>query len=140
MSYQLTISQQPTYLYAVVTGQNSTDNVRRYLEEIHNECVTRSCFRVLVEERLEWPRLAAMDVFRIAMQGSTKASGQFQAFAYVDVNAEGDLMQFAKTVAVNRDMPVVIFPTVADAHKWLVSGDNKDTQPEASMDLGGSRR
>lgn len=38
---------------------------------------------------------------------------------YVDVNAEGNLMQFAETVAVNRGIPVKIHPTVESAIAWL---------------------
>ena len=52
-------------------------------------------------ERLEGPRIGAMDVFQIAAKSSSKASRTFQAVAYVDVNA-GELMKFAETVAVNH--------------------------------------
>jgi len=31
-------------------------------------------------------------------------------------------MHFAETVALNRGLPVVLFPTVADAERWLLSG------------------
>jgi len=120
MSYDLTITQQPTYLHAIVTGLNSTNNVARYLEEIRNECMARGCFRVLIEERLEGPRLGTIDVFRIATEGSTRAQGHFEAIAYVDVNAEGDLMKFAETVAVNRSLPVAVFSSVRDAEQWLM--------------------
>lgn len=121
MSYILTIDQKPAYLHAIVTGWNSRENVERYLEEIRRECAVRSCFKVLVEERLAGPRLAMKDVFEIVAEGSRAASKAFQAFAYVDVNARGDLMQFAETVAINRGMPVRIFPTVPEAEKWLLT-------------------
>jgi hypothetical protein len=62
-----------------------------------------------------------MEVFRIAAQGSSRASGLFTAIAYVDVNAEGDLMKFAETVAVNRFLPLAVFSSVAEAEKWLAS-------------------
>src|SRR4249920_2892308 len=112
MTYKLTIHQTPTYLHAVVTGPNDRETVIRYLEELRGECIARRCFRVLVEERLVGPRLGAMDVFQIALAGSNKASGAYEAFAYVDVHAEGDLMQFAETVALNRALPVAVFSTV----------------------------
>jgi len=44
--------------------------------------------------------------------------------AYVDVNAEGDLMKFAETIAVNRSVPMAIFSTVADAEEWLLHEDS----------------
>ena len=123
MTYKLTIHQKSNYLHAIVTGPNNRENVQRYLQEVRGECIARSCYRVLVEERLEGPRIGAMDVFQIAAQGSSKASGTFQAIAYVDVNADGDLMKFAETVAVNRGIPVAVFATVADAERWLLEGN-----------------
>jgi hypothetical protein len=121
MTYELTIDQKPAYLHAIVRGPNSVENVAGYVEEIRRECTARGCFRVLIEERLEGPRLGTPDVFQIASAGSGSARGVFQAIAYVDVNAESRLMQFAETVAVNRGLPVAVFSTVADAEKWLLS-------------------
>jgi len=139
MTYELTISQKPGYLHAVVTGRNSTENVKQYLEEIRGACIARNCYRVLVEERLEGPRLGTMDVFMIVAEGSIKARGTIKELAYVDVNAEGDLMPFAETVAVNRGMRVAVFPTVADAEKWL-DGALKDTKPGTVKRAEESRR
>jgi hypothetical protein len=81
-----------------------------------------------------------MDVFQIVKQGSSKAGGQIEALAYVDVNAEGDLMQFAETVGRNRGMPVEVFQTVTDAQRWLLNGDDKSTEPPAAADSGTLRR
>jgi hypothetical protein len=71
MTYTLTIDQKPTYLHATVTGQNSRENVVRYLEEILRECIARNCFRVLIEECLEGPRLGMLDVFKIASEADS---------------------------------------------------------------------
>jgi hypothetical protein len=128
MSYKLTITQKPTYLHAIVTGLNNKENVTRYLEEIQRECTVRGCNRVLIEERLEGPRLGTMDVFEIASQGSRRGRSFFKAIAYVDVNAEDDLMKFAETVAVNRALPLTVFSTVSDAEKWLLGNDSGGTQ------------
>ena len=105
MTYELTIAQKPTYLHAIVTGRNNREHVMQYLEDILQECRARQCFRVLIEERLEGRRLGTLDVFKIVSEGSSRAPGMFDAIAYVDVNAAGDLMQFAETVA--------------DAEQWL---------------------
>ena len=128
MTYKLTIDQKPTYLHVIVTGRNSRENVVRYLEETLRECSARSCFRILIEERLDGPRLGALDVFQIVSEGSSKAGGILKAIAYVDVNAEGNLMQFAETVAVNRALPVVVFSTVAEAEKWLLNEGRADAK------------
>lgn len=120
MSYKLTVIQKPTYLHAIVTGSNTRENVERYLEDIQRECTARGCSRLLIEERLEGPHLSTMSVFQIASEGSAKARGCFEAIAYVDVNAVGDMMKFAENVAVNRGLPVMVFSSVSDAEKWLL--------------------
>ena len=128
MTYKLTIDQKPTYLHVTVTGRNSRENVARYLEETLRECTARNCFRVLIEERLDGPRLGTLDVFQIVSEASSKADGILKAIAYVDVNAESNMMQFAETVAVNRGVPVVVFSTVADAEKWLLNEGRTDAE------------
>jgi hypothetical protein len=119
MSYKLSITRKSRYLHAVVTGLNSKENVARYLDEVRRECAIRGCYRVLIEERLEGPRLNTTEVFQIAAEGSSRAQGLVEAIAYVDVNAEGDLMKFAETVAINRLLPVRVFSAVSDAEEWL---------------------
>lgn len=140
MTYKLTIHQTPTYLHAIVTGPNDRETVMRYLEELRAECIARRCFRVLVEERLAGLRLGAMDVFQIALAGSSKATGTYEAFAYVDINAEGDLMKFAETVALNRALPVAVFSTVAAAQRWLLKGAVERPTPSAASEAGKPHR
>ena len=48
-----------------------------------------------------------------------RALGQIEVIAYVDVNAEGDLMKFAEDVAVNRFLRVAVFSSVQDAELWM---------------------
>jgi hypothetical protein len=119
MGFTVTFTQKPKYLHAVVTGENSAENVRNYLKHIRRECKTRKCSRVLIEERLEGPRLGIIDVYRIVSEGTVGALGQVEVIAYVDVNAKGDLMKFAEDVAVNRFLRVAVFPSVPDAELWL---------------------
>jgi hypothetical protein len=123
MTYQLKIEQKPTFLHATVTGENSRATVTQYLKDVLDECTARNCFRVLIEERLEGPRLGTIDVFRIASDEARRALGIVKAIAYIDVNAQGDLMQFAETVASNRGLRVSVFRTVPEAEKWLVEQD-----------------
>jgi len=119
MELTVSFTQKPTYLHAVVTGENSSENVRNYLKQIQRECTTRKCLRVLIEERLEGPRLGIVDVYRIVSEGTTRALGQIAVIAYVDVHSKGDLMKFAEDVAVNRFLRVGVFSSVADAELWL---------------------
>ncbi len=140
MSYKLTITQKPTYLHAIVTGLNNKENVARYLEEIQRECTVQGCYRVLIEEHLEGPRLNTMDVFQIVSEGSSRARQCFEAIAYVDANAESDLMKFAETVAVNRGLPVRVFSSIRDAVEWLLGKDREGTQQYTPSDENDPRR
>ena len=128
MTYRLTIDQKPAYLRVAVTGRNSGENVVRYMEEVIRECTARRCFRVLIEERLEGPRLGTIEVFGMVSKGSARFQGTLEAMAYVDLNAEGDVMRFAEDVAVNRGFPVKVFPTLVAAEEWLLSIPDADTQ------------
>jgi len=120
VSYKLKITPKPTYLHVVVTGPNKPDTVKRYVEGVRRQCQAQKCFRVLIEERLEGPRLGTMDVFQLTSEESSRSQGFFEALAYVDVNAQGDLMKFAETVAVNRGVPMAVFATVGEAEQWLL--------------------
>ena len=119
MSYQLKIIEKPTYLHAVVTGANTIENVMGYLQDLLRECEARQIFNVLIEENLTGRRLETWDVYQVASDSSAHARGIFKAVAYVDVNAGGDLMKFAETVANNRGVPLNVFATVAEAEQWL---------------------
>ena len=119
MSYRLTIEAKPNYLHAIVSGANTAPNVTAYMAEVMRECATRGCPRVLIEEHLTGPRLNTFEVFGLVSKGSMKFLRTLEAMAYVDVNAEGDVMRFAEDVAVNRGFPVRVFATVAAAEKWL---------------------
>lgn len=103
----------------------------RYLNALLGECVARGSYRLLIEERLEGPRLRTLDVFEIVSTGSRRALGMLTALAYVDIHAEGELMHFAETAVMNRGVPIMIFPDVAEAEKWLLGASHKAAKPEA---------
>jgi hypothetical protein len=121
MSIKLTITQKPTYLHIIVTGQLSEENVLRYFEEIHRGCTARNCFRILIEENLDGPRLDVVKVLKLISEESSKSVGLFKAIAYVDVNSVSNSMEFIEDAAVNRRLPVKVFPTAVDAEKWLLN-------------------
>ena len=121
MSYQLTITEKHGYLHCIITGKNTMENVAAYLQELARECEARNCFRVLIEEHLVGRRLETWDVYQLVSEGGARNLGQFQAMAFVDVNAEGDLMKFAETVANNRGLPMTMFATVPEAQSWISS-------------------
>lgn len=119
MTYQLKVEQKPAYVHFTITGQNSRETVEQYMEEVLRECTLRQCFRVLIEEHLEGPRLGTMQVFAMVSKGAERFLGVLKAMAYVDMNADPDMMHFAETVAVNRAIPVKVFPTVEAAERWI---------------------
>jgi hypothetical protein len=133
VTYELTIEPKPGYLHIIVTGDNTRDNVVRYMEEVVRECTLQQCFRVLIEERLEGPRLGTLDVFEIVSSGSTRYLRTLKAMAYVDANARSqEMMQFAENVAVNRAFPVRVFPTVLAAERWLQAEQQQSISPAAA--------
>ena len=88
------------------------------------------------------PRLGALDVFEIVTAGSRDGRGVFQAIAYVDASAGENLMEFAENVATNRGIAVRVFPSVADAAKWLraqaVEAGEPAESPAGNLPSGGA--
>lgn len=119
MTFQLTLTEKPGYLHAVVTGQNTLENVVMYLRELRRECAERGINCGLIEERLTGRRLETWDVYQVASEGSLRGAGTFASVAYVDVHAHGELMKFAETVANNRGIPLNVFAAIEDAEAWL---------------------
>ena len=121
MDYALTIIEKPTYLHFIVTGKNSKKTILGYAEEIVRKCTARKKFRVLIEERLDGPRLPIIDVFELVLNVTGRHIGLFKVIAYVDVNAVDNSMKFAEDASVNRAFPLAVFSNVADAEKWLMN-------------------
>ncbi len=121
MTYQLTIEEKPSYLHAKVTGTHNAENIRRFLEEVHEECARRHCTAVLLEMNLAGPSLDTASIFDVVSERSAQGM-MFKRMAYVDASAERDprKMEFAETVAVNRGVKVRLFHSVADAERWML--------------------
>ena len=120
MAYEITFEKNPNYIHATVTGNNSRESVQGYARDLRDECARTDCFRVLLEERLEGPRLDAMDIFSIMSEGSVQNLGFFEAIAFVDLQM-GEMGEFAETIAVNRGMPLAAFNSVSSAREWLLN-------------------
>lgn len=121
MAYQLTVEQKTGYLHIRVSGENSPETVRSYLQEVLSVCLQRNCPIVLIEEHLRGPGLGVLDIHQIASEGSKRTWPTVRQIAYVDTNKEHSLanMQFAETVAVNLGVNVKVFPTAKEAEEWL---------------------
>jgi hypothetical protein len=127
MDYELKIEQKPGYLHGIVTGQNSREAVAEYLQRGILECNARDCFCVLIESRLQGPRLPLWDIFEIAAVHSQIDIGFFEAIAYVDVAAPAELLAFIENVTSNRGLPLRAFSSVAAAERWLTEGRDSRT-------------
>jgi hypothetical protein len=103
----------------VVTGEASSQTVHDYLVEILKVCRDRGCRRILIEERLTGPRLKPLEILQVLTEISDLVHGDAPVTAFVDIYAEGDLMQFAEDVAVNRGLFGKVFTTVAEAERWI---------------------
>lgn len=123
MNYSLTVEDRQTYLHFRVTGTNSVEVVRRYMFEIYTACVERRCSTILIEENLDGPGLGLTDIYNVVAEGSQRKSMPVLRVAYVDLNPAHSAtnLEFARTVALNRGLEVMVFATVAEAEQWLDS-------------------
>lgn len=119
MSFDVSFERRRDYLCARVSGTNSAETVLGYMGAIKAKCEEEDCFSVLIEEKLDGPRLDEMQIFTLISDGSPDALGFFDALAYVDEQQDFDRVRFAETVAVNRGIPVAVFQSVPDAENWL---------------------
>lgn len=119
MAHTLSITSKGSYLHAVVRGENGRETVLAYFEEIRTHCRTRDCYRVLVEERLEGPRLPPAEVLPLMAEVAATSGATFEMLAYVDVNAASDTIARLAGQVVQPGAAVGVFATVAEAEQWL---------------------
>lgn len=118
MVYEIDFEQQPGYLLAKVTGENSPETVEAYMADILRKCEEHSCFRVVIHECLQGPRLSATDIYQMFTETSPHWSGRFHQVAYVDEHM-GEMAKFAENVGVNRGMPIAVFADLGEAVTWM---------------------
>src|SRR5436190_19799479 len=97
MSYQLTVTEKKNYLHAIVTGQNTREDVMGYLEEVLRECVSRNYSRVLIEERLDGPRWQRWMGSTSPWKEPAMRAENFRPLR-MSMNVKGDLMWFGEQV------------------------------------------
>jgi hypothetical protein len=122
MDYSITLIPKGQYVHAIVTGRNSLVNVVAVavLDELLHQVPELGTAYVLVEDRLEGPRLTMTELFEAASIASERSLGSgLSAMAYVDTQAKEDMMKFAELVATNRSMPIRVFTSMDEAEIWL---------------------
>lgn len=125
MAYQLTFAEKKGYLHFIATGDNTPEDILGYLKEGLAMCHGSAIRRVLVEERMEGPRLGLLEIFPIAVEIAWRARSFLDEVAFVEVNAENGLSNFAGNLARARGLGVRVFETVQEAEEWL-SGKGTD--------------
>ena len=119
MSYQLTIEERPTYVYARADGDLTPANALRFLEEAYAACVRSGRSDVLLDMQLHGPKLATTSVYEVISQRAADGT-KLRRIAYVPSETDDpEMPYFAETVAVNRGVNVRLFESVAAAERWL---------------------
>ena len=119
MTHTLAVESKGSYLHCAVRGENGRETVLAYFHERKDACRARDCYRVLVEERLDGPRLPPQELLVLMAEVASWAGATFEALAYVDVHAATDtIARFAGRV-VEPGAAVGVFATVGEAERWL---------------------
>jgi len=122
MSYSAAFQDHPSYVHARYTGTHTPQNVLRFLQEAHDECVRRNGNALLLEFSSTGPNLDAASTYRVVAQRSVHGT-KFRKIAYVDTSERNPSgKQFAETVAVNRGANVRLFRSLDEARAWLEEG------------------
>ena len=123
MSYSINFILKDDYLHVRIEGENTAENVKRYLAEVQDLCLQHKCNKVLIEENLTGPTISTYNIFTIAEQGSRHISPDIHKIAYIDMNPEHntEAMHFAETVAQNRGVNIRLFTDLQLAIEWIGS-------------------
>ena len=120
VSYQLTIEERPTYIYARADGELTPANALRFLEEAYAACLRSGRGDLLLDMQLHGPDLNTTNVYEVISQRVAYGS-KLRKIAYVPFQrGDRSMAHFAETVAVNRGVNVRLFESVAAAERWLL--------------------
>ena len=119
VSYQLTIEERPTYVYARADGDLTPANALRFLEDAHAACMKHGRTSVLLDMQLHGPNLPTTSIYDVIAQRAADGS-KLRKIAYVPYKGgDPSMASFAETVAMNRGVNVRIFESVVAAEGWL---------------------
>jgi hypothetical protein len=123
MSYSITITKSGAYLHTVVNGENSVQNVDRYLSEIRTAVEEQKCKSVLIEDQLTGAGLDTFDIFEVIRSHARYARDHALRIAYIDLNRDHHrtTVAFGENLANILGVNVKVFPTAERAVAWLES-------------------
>jgi hypothetical protein len=121
MPYRFTSTFESDYVHCSVNGENTAQNVIRFLNDSMNSCVQHACNFALLEDNLQGPSLNFTEIFEIISEASHKTWPHVKRIAFVDSNPahSEEKMRFAETVARNRGVLAKFFTNHEEAIQWL---------------------
>lgn len=117
--YRIVYEEYPTYLYALVHGEEYGYHVLAgFLTEIAAEVKRRGLERVIIEENIS-ATTTKEDAFRVASEMPDFGYAGIR-LAYIDrFSDQKDINEFGHDVAVDNGIEVEIFNDQGEAEKWL---------------------
>ena len=118
MLYLLALDERPDYLHARVTGERTSQNFLRYLEEAFAACIAAGLRKVLLEMHLSGPSLSSVCIVNIISLTLPEAL-KLTKVAFVEAAGGDPAMALAETAALNRGVNARFFNAVGEAASWL---------------------
>lgn len=123
MDYHFTAIPSPTHLHAIGSGTHSADNLRRFLNDTHLAALAQKSKSVLIEVRFAGPSIDLASLYSIIQDKSVDAM-LLKRIAYVDTTQRlPERAEFAELAANKLGVNARAFRCVADARRWLESGE-----------------
>lgn len=121
LDYQIEFEDRGAYLYVHLTGTDSFAASLNYWNKIADKAKQIGTLRVLVHEALEG-QVSEAEMFDI--MNDVVPSGLGVRVAFFDENQEGaEINELGQLIAENRGAIIKIFGSLADAEKWIASGE-----------------
>jgi hypothetical protein len=128
MPYEINVERRKSYLYITVTGDNTLEDVRRYLSDVLELILKYKCPNLLIVENLEGPGLGIYNIYDLASSKAAQALPFVSRMAFVDLNPAHTRAdrEFAENVAVNRGLTAKFCESLQAAEEWLEQQANPE--------------
>ncbi len=120
--YKLVFDNRETYLYAVITGQDSFAASLSYWNEIADEIKRLGYSKLLVHEQLEG-NVDEAELFDIIMDLKDSALHDVQIALYDEHREDIPINALGQLIANNRGGAVRIFQNLNAAMQWIEQDD-----------------
>jgi hypothetical protein len=123
LAYEFRVARAPKYLHVSGAGENTAENLRRFLVDAHRAAIEHGCDSLLLEAKFAGPSLDLASLYSVIAERSPDGT-QLKKIAFVDRNPEHspERAEFAALAANRLGVNGVIFVTLEAAKEWLQSG------------------